>query len=185
TFLALTPLQTALLAILTAGTIVALYFLKLRHRRVVISSSILWRRVLDERQSHSLWEKLRRLLSIAIAITIAMLIALALARPEIDGRDSQVYFVSDGVTIHSTPSFVRRISVFESANNVGITAFEIRSIPSTPLGYEAYLEVQNFGQAAEAGITLSGTGGQRINKTVRLGTEEIYRDVFDLSQFAG
>src|SRR5262245_1578930 len=275
TFLALTPIQAALLAVLTAGTIIALYFLKLRHRRVVISSSILWRRVLDERQSHSLWEKLRRIISIAVAVTIALLIALSLARPEIesltgkneriaivmdtsptmntltsdgrtrwqhaverakalldsggattefriidtsgvaasafttdrnevrklidqmspktsdpefpkvDGRDSQVYFVSDGVTLHSTPSFVRRVSVFETANNVGITAFEVRSIPSTPLGYEAYLEAQNFGQPAEVGITLSGTGGQRINRTVKLGTEEIYKDVFDLSQFSG
>jgi len=275
TFLALTSVQAALLAILTAGTIVALYFLKLRHRRVVISSSILWKRVLDERQSHSLWEKLRRIISIVVAVTIALLIALSLARPEIasltgknerivlildtsptmntrtqdgktrwqravesakgllnsggpttefriidtagstasaftndrnelrrlvdqmsprtgdpqfprvDGTNSQVYFVSDGVSIHNTPSFVRRLSVYEPANNVGITAFEIRSIPSMPLDYEAYLEVQNFGRAAEVGIVLSGTGGQRINKTVRLGTEEVYKDVFDLSQFAG
>jgi hypothetical protein len=274
-FLALSPLQTALLAAVTAGAIISLYFLKLRHRRVLVSSSILWRRVLDERQAYSLWEKLRKIISIAVAITIGLLMAFALARPEIesltgrserivivldtsptmntrtgdgktrwqhaaaeakglldsggpttefrvidtsgvtassfttdrnevrklidemspktsdpqfpkvDGRDSQIYFISDGVAIHNTPSFVRRVSVYESANNVGITAFEIRSIPSTPLGYEAYLEVQNFGQPAEAGITLTGTGGQRINKTVRLGTEEIYKDVFDLSQFTG
>ena len=275
TFLAMTALQTVLLAALTSAAIIALYFLKLRHRRVVISSSILWRRVLDERQSHSLWEKLRRIISIAVAVTIALLIALSLARPEIasltgknervvivldtsptmntqtsdgktrwehavdrakglldtggpttefrvidtsgviasafttdrdearnlidhmspktadpqfprvDGTDSQVYFVSDGVTLHSTPSFVKRISVFEAANNVGITAFEIRAVPSTPLGYEAYLEVQNFGPAADVGLTIGGTGGQRTNKTVRLGTEEIYREVFDLSQFTG
>lgn len=274
-FLALTPFQTALLGVLTAGTVMALYFLKLRHRRVFISSSILWRRVLDERESHSLWEKLRKIVSIAIAVTIALLLALAIARPEIesltgknerivivldtsptmntqtsdgktrwqhaveqakglldgggpttefrvidtsaatasafttdrnevrrlidqmspkttdpvfpkvDGRDSQVYFVSDGVAFHSTPSFVRRVSVFESANNVGITAFEVRSLPSTPLGYEAYLEVQNFGQPAEVGVTLNGTAGQRINKTVRLATGEVYKDVFDLSEFAG
>jgi hypothetical protein len=275
TFLALTSLQTALLTVLTAGTIISLYFLKLRHRRVVISSSILWRKVLDERQSHSLWEKLRRIISIVIAVTIALLIALALARPEIesltgknerivividtsptmltqtqdgntrwqhaverakslldsggpttefrvidtsgvtasgfttdrnevrrlidqmspktadpafpkvDARNSQVYFISDGVALHNTPSSVRRMSVFESANNIGITAFEVRSIPSTPLGYEAYLEVQNFGKPAEVGIVLSGTGGQRVNKTVRLGSEEIYKEVFDLSQFMG
>jgi hypothetical protein len=274
-FLALSTFQTAILGLMTAATVIALYFLKLRHRRVFISSSILWRRVLDERQSHSLWEKLRRIVSIAIAVTIALLIALSVARPEIesltgknerivvvldtsptmntqtsdgktrwqhaveqaksvldgggpttefrvidtsaatasafttdrsevrrlidqmspkasdpqfpkvDGRDSQVYFVSDGVAIHNTPSFVRRISVFEAANNVGITAFEIRSVPSSPLGYEAYLEVQNFGQPAEVGITLSGTGGQRINKTLRLATDEVHKDVFDLSQFAG
>jgi len=274
-FLALTPLQTALLAAITAGTVIALYFLKLRHRRVFISSSILWRRVLDDRESHSLWEKLRRIVSIAVAVTIALLIAMSIARPEIesltgknqrivividtsptmnthtsdgktrwqhaieqakgildsggpttefrvmdtsaatasafttdrnevrrlidqmsprtsdprfpkvDGRDSQVYFLSDGVAIHNTPSFVRRISVFETANNVGITAFEIRSVPGSPQSYEAYLEVQNFGQPAEVGLALSGTGGQRINKTVRLATGEIYKDVFDLSQFAG
>ncbi len=65
TFLALTPLQTLLLATITAASIIAMYFLKLRHRRVVISSSILWRRVLDERQSHSLWEKLRQIISIS------------------------------------------------------------------------------------------------------------------------
>ena len=45
TFLALTPFEAAVLALLTTGTIVALYFLKLRHRRVVISSSILWKRI--------------------------------------------------------------------------------------------------------------------------------------------
>ena len=32
---------------------------------------------------------------------------------------------------------------------------------------------------------MSGAGGQRILRTVRLGTEETYKDVFDLSQFAG
>src|SRR5213594_5180442 len=274
-FLALGPFETAALAALTAGTVIALYFLKLRHRRVFVSSSILWRRVLDERQSHSLWEKLRKIISIVIAVTIALLIAMSLARPEIesltgknerivvvldtsptmntntsdgktrwqhaaerakslldsggpttefrvldtaevtasafttdrnevrklidtmssksaephfprvDGRAAQVYFISDGVAIHSTPSFVKRISVFEPANNVGITAFEIRSVPSTPLGYEAYLEIQNFGPPTEAALTLSGPGGQRIIKTVRLETEQTYKDVFDLSQFAG
>src|SRR5213596_3499232 len=275
TFLALTAAQAGLLAATTVAIIIGLYLLKLRHRRVLISSSILWRRVLDERESHSLWEKLRRIVSIVIAVTIALLIALSLARPEVesltgknerivivldtsptmntqtgdgqtrwqhaaarakdlldsggpttefrvidtsdntasafttdrnevrkligemspksaepqfpkvDGRDSQVYFVSDGVALHTAPSFVRRISVFEAANNVGITAFEIRSIPSTPLGYEAYLEVQNFGQPTEAGLTLSGPGGQRITRTVRLSRNEVFKEAFDLSGFGG
>src|SRR6266516_4144972 len=264
TFLALTAAQGGLLAATTVAIIIGLYLLKLRHRRVLISSSILWRRVLDERQSHSLWEKLRRIISIVIAATIALLIALSLARPEIEsltGKNERIVIVldtsptmntntsdgktrwqhaaerakslldsggpttefrvldtaevtasafttdrnevrklidtmssksaephfprADGRAIHSTPSFVKRISVFEPANNVGITAFEIRSVPSTPLGYEAYLEIQNFGQPTEAGLTLSGPGGQRIIKTVRLETEQIYKDVFDLSQFAG
>src|SRR5499426_1685216 len=98
TFLALSPLEAALLALLTSGAIVALYFLKLRHRRVVISSSILWKRVLDDRESHSLWEKLRTIISVLIAVTIALLIALSLARPEIEsltGKNERIVIVLD------------------------------------------------------------------------------------------
>jgi hypothetical protein len=275
TFLAFSPFLAVLLAAATSATVIALYLLKLRHRRVFVSSSLLWRRVLDERQAHSLWEKLRRIVSMAIAVTIALLIAVSIARPQIerltgkneqivivldtsptmrtqtsdgktrwqhavenakslldsggpttefrvldtagatasafttdrkevrklidtmsprsvdsqfpkvDGGRSDIYFVSDGVAIHNTPSNVKRISVFEPANNVGITAFEIRSIPSTPLGYEAYLEVENFGEAADAAIALTGAGGQKITKTVHLASAETYKDVFDLSQFPG
>src|SRR5438034_8964069 len=98
TFLALSPGLAALLAAATSAIIVALYLLKLRHRKVFISSSILWRRVLDERQSHSLWEKLRRIISILIAATIALLLAIALARPEIEsltGKNERIVIVLD------------------------------------------------------------------------------------------
>src|SRR2546429_1028571 len=106
TFLALTPLQAALLAALTTGMIVALYFLKLRHRRVFISSSILWRRVLDDRQSHSLWEKLRRIISIVVATTIALLIAMSLAGPEMEsltGKNERI-----AILLVTTPTSTRQ-----------------------------------------------------------------------------
>src|SRR5690348_11013201 len=98
TFLALTPLEALLLTLLTTGAIVSLYFLKLRHRRVVISSSFLWKRVLVDRQSHSLWEELRTIISVLIAVTIALLIALSLARPEIEsltGKNERIVIVLD------------------------------------------------------------------------------------------
>ena len=97
-FLALTPFQAFLLAAITAGTVIALYFLKLRHRRVFISSSMLWQRVLDERVKHSLRERLRRIISIALAVTIALLIALSLGRPQIEwltGRTQRIAIVLD------------------------------------------------------------------------------------------
>jgi len=275
-FLALSPLAAALLALATAGTIIALYFLKLRHRRVFVSSSLLWRRVLDEHQSHSLFEKLRWIISIIIAVTIGLLIAMSLARPEIealtgrnerivivmdtsptmgtvsrdgmtrwqhavaeaeglltsggpttefriadtagriassfttdraeirqllekirpvaaspqfpkvDSADSLVYFISDGVAIPQVSKNVKRISVFEKAQNVGITAFELRARPSIPPTYDAYLEVQNFGsEPTDAEITISGVGGQRVTKEIRLGTEETFQDVFNLTNFEG
>src|SRR5881392_1056701 len=98
TFLALTAAQAGLLAATTVAIIIGLYLLKLRHRRVFISSSILWRRVLDERQSHSLWEKLRKIISAAIAVTIALLIAMSLARPEIaslTGKNERIVIIVD------------------------------------------------------------------------------------------
>ena len=274
TFLALTSLQAALLALVTAGTVIALYFLKLRHRRTFVSSSMLWRRVLDEKRSHSLWERLRRIISIAVAVTIALLIAMALGRPEIeslggraerlvivldtspsmnartadgstrwqhaaarareimdngstaefriadtsaetaypfttdpvearrlidqlrpsgaeprfpavDSRNSTVYFVSDGVGLQDVPEFVQRVSVFEAANNFAITAFEIRPVPSNPLGYEAYLEVQNYGQPGEAQLTLRGGSNDNVTRTFRLETNGKFKEVFDLSNFEG
>src|SRR5688572_16017199 len=230
-FLAMTGIQAALLALVTSGAIVAFYFLKLRHRRVVIASSLLWKRVLDEREANSLWERLRRLISIVLAVIIGLLIALSIGRPEIrwltgstgrstivldtsptmlarrsDGRtrwqhatetafalvnssapsteirvadtsglvdsgftsdrhqmrmliermnpsfsnatgkfpaldvgseNNDVRFITDGVAPISHPAGVSIVSVFEEAENVGITAFEIRSIPSSPLAYEA------------------------------------------------
>jgi hypothetical protein len=275
-FLGLSALQTALLAVITTATIVALYFLKLRHRRVFVSSSLLWRRVLDERQSHSLFERLRWIISVIVATTIALLIAISLARPEVealtgknerivivmdtsptmaavtsdgktrwqhavehaenllnsggpttefrivdtnariassfttdrnemrqllqtmkplsgtpqfprvDAKDSLVYFVSDGVAIPQFPKDVKRISVFEKARNVGITAFEVRTRPTVPPTYDAYLEVQNFGpDAAEAEITISGVGGQRVNKHLTLAAEETFKEVYDLTPFEG
>src|SRR5437667_9032003 len=98
TFLALTAAQAGLLAAITVALIIGLYLLKLRHRRVLVSSSILWRRVLDERQAHSFWEKLRKIISIAVAVTIALLIAISLARPEVEsltGKNERVVIVLD------------------------------------------------------------------------------------------
>jgi hypothetical protein len=275
-FLALTGLQAALLALITAGAIVALYFLKLRHRRMVIASSMLWGRVLDERQAQSLWEKLRRLISILAAVVIGLLIALAIARPEIhwltgggertllvldtspsmlartsDGmtrwehavaaalktvnaaapssefrvadtagridaapttdrreireaiermkpisgmasfpeRDPQtvhVHFITDGVVPLAMPKGTIRESVFEEAENVAITAFEIRSTASSALAYEAYLEVHNYGkQDREVRLTIAGPGGQHIERALNLKAGGEFGGPFDLSKFEG
>jgi hypothetical protein len=274
-FLALTPLQALLLAAVTAGTVIGLYFLKLRHRRVLISSSMLWQRVLDEQVKHALRERLRRILSIALAVAIALLIAMSLARPEIqwltgtaqrivivldtspsmnartadgstrwahaverarqlvdsagaaaeiriadtsaatafpfttdhaearefiarlspqgveprfprlDGRDATVYVISDGVGLPGVPASAQRLSVYERASNVAITAFEVRRLPSNPLGYEAYLEIQNYGGAAPVTLTVNGTGQDTITRNVRMRAGETFKELFDLSRFQG
>lgn len=98
TFLALTPLQVALLCGLTTAVVLTLFFLKLRHPRIVVGSLLLWERLLQDKQHRSLLERLRRLLSLLLALTIALLIALALARPEavaITGEPREAVIVLD------------------------------------------------------------------------------------------
>src|SRR5205809_8049877 len=83
TFLALSSFQAALLALAVAGAVIALHFLKIYPHRVLVSSVVLWQRVLGEKLSRSLWERLQRIISILLAVTIALLIALSVGRPQI------------------------------------------------------------------------------------------------------
>jgi hypothetical protein len=288
-FLSVTAFQGLLLALLTTAVIVALYFLKHRRRRFVISSTLLWRRVLEHHLENSLFERLRRIVSVLVAVVIGLLVALAIARPEVDwltgrtrraiivldtsptmetrtgdGRsrwghavdtaldlinddvattqfriadtagqfdspftadreelrrliermhpviaparfpdiDSpvrvspqeprpsedapQIHFITDGVSDVDLPGGVNSISVFESAPNVGITAFEVRSMPSAALAYEAYLEIYNAGkEARRAEVTISGTGQQRIVRSINIPAGESFREALDLSKFEG
>jgi hypothetical protein len=275
-FVALTSLQAALLAAFTASVILALYFLRHKRERVVISSVLLWRRVLENRLENSIFEKLRRLLSILLALLTGLLVAMAIARPEIDlltgtarrvvivldtspsmqarttdGKTrwqhavdragaildagaantqfsivdtsdqlaqpfttdrtqlrraidglrpatnqpqfpdiddaaEDVYFITDGVARFSIPNGTASMSVFEAAPNVGVTAFEIRSVPAEAPTYEAYLEVGNFGSATRSiEITVTGSGGQRITRTAQLAAGGSYSEALDVSQFDG
>src|SRR2546428_12904284 len=82
-FLALTPFEATLLALAVACAVIALHFLKLYPHRVLVSSVVLWQLVLGEKFSRSLWERLQRIISILLAVTIALLIALSVRRPQI------------------------------------------------------------------------------------------------------
>src|SRR5438046_7168535 len=96
--LALTSFQAALLALAVAGAVIALHFLKLYPHRVLVSSVVLWQRVLAEKFSRSLWERLQRIISNLIAVTIALLIALSVGRPQIgavNGKMRRVAIVLD------------------------------------------------------------------------------------------
>jgi len=275
-FLALSPLAVTLLAVLTTVALIAMYFLKLRHRRIWIASSMLWSKVLDRREERSLWEKLRRILSILLAVVIGLLMVFAVARPEIpsltgttgrtmividtspsmlsrmsDGRsrwlhavemartvvassgsgtefrivdtsgqfdspytsdlaqvkrsldamrpiaatprfpesdDSgiQTYFISDGVVIPEVPQNVKKRIVYESAKNVGITAFEVRATATAQVAYEAYIEVTNFGADARmTTINVSEGGKGHISREARIPSGQSYSEILDLTAFDG
>ena len=273
TFLALSPFGAILLTLIVASAVIALHFLKIRPHRVFVSSAVLWQRVLGDNSSRSLWERLQRIVSILLAVTIALLIALSIGRPQtgaVNGKmrrivivldtsptmnartsdgstrwkhatekarallaespaaefriadtsgqtafpftpdrtellkfidrlapsnvqphfpnvaaGATVYLISDGVALEDVPQDVERFSVFERADNIGITAFDVRPVPSRLLEYEAYLEIQNYGRPAEIRLTLRGTDQERIARSLRLLTDARFRETFDLSNFHG
>lgn len=72
----------AWLLLATAGGVAAwLFLLKLRPPRVLVPSLLLWRRVLDESREMTLWERIRRAVSLMLSILIAVALALAIVRP--------------------------------------------------------------------------------------------------------
>jgi hypothetical protein len=59
----------------------ALFFIKLRPPRILIPSLSLWQRVLGASRELTLWERIRRAVSLVVTIAIAIVLALAVLRP--------------------------------------------------------------------------------------------------------
>jgi hypothetical protein len=71
----------ALLWALLAIPIVIFYILKIRVRRVPVSTVMFWEQVFEEKQARSIWQKLRHLLSLLMQLLLLCLLVAALAEP--------------------------------------------------------------------------------------------------------
>ncbi len=104
--------------------------------------------------------------------------------PMLAASDGELYFVSDGVMVDDVPPEAIIVSVFEAADNVGITAFEIRSVPVSPLEYQAFLEVTNASPGPkDVSIRISGSGGGRLGEDITLQPGESQGRTINLSSF--
>jgi hypothetical protein len=77
----LTPVFLALAGL--AIPIIILYMLRLRRREVVVSSNMLWHRLMQDREANTPWQRLRRNLLLLLQLLILAVLVLALARPYI------------------------------------------------------------------------------------------------------
>ena len=72
---------TAFAGLAIALPVLLLYMLRLRRREQVISSTFLWRQVVQDTEANTPWQRLRRNLLLFLQLLILLLMALALARP--------------------------------------------------------------------------------------------------------
>ena len=77
----LSPWIIALAAAVTVPPLVALYFLKLRRRELPISSTLLWKRAVQDLHVNSPFQRLRNNLLLLLQLLILLLAAVALGKP--------------------------------------------------------------------------------------------------------
>ena len=86
TLLGLTLQQLALAFGVVGAAVTVLYILKLRRRRVQVPFAKLWERVIQERESTSLFRRLKRLLSLLAQLLLLFLITAALGDPRLSSE---------------------------------------------------------------------------------------------------
>jgi von Willebrand factor type A domain/Aerotolerance regulator N-terminal len=75
----LSPL--ALLGLLFVPVVLAMYLLKLRRDQQVVSSTLLWQRLLTDVEANAPWQRLRRSLLLLLQLLLVLLLAFLAARP--------------------------------------------------------------------------------------------------------
>jgi len=96
------------------------------------------------------------------------------------------YVVTDGVLLGAPPADFTTISVFEQAENLGITGFDLQNVPGSPAQREAFIEVLNAGNKPRTTeIVISGAGEQRIAREVSIAANSVVTQTIDLSMFNG
>jgi hypothetical protein len=94
--------------------------------------------------------------------------------------------ITDGVSIGPVPVPARLESVFESVENAGITAFEVRPLPADPRRYLAYVELVNAsGIDKRIELNIAGVGGKRVSRVVPIAAGGVHDEMIDISSFDG
>ncbi len=74
---------------ITVPLLVSLYFLKLRRKRMDISSTLLWKKAIQDMQVNSPFQRLRKSLLLLLQLLLLAALLLAFARPTKEGLASQ------------------------------------------------------------------------------------------------
>jgi Aerotolerance regulator N-terminal len=92
--------------------------------------------------------------------------------------------VTDGVAALSPPRGTETCSVFQLADNVGITAFDVRPAPGYPGRYQGFVEVLNASPGAKrVELRVAGAGQSPITRLLEMPGTTTASEMFELSAF--
>src|SRR5262249_11587160 len=104
---------TGLLWASLAVPIVIFYILKIRLRRVPVSTILFWRQIFEEKKPRSLWQRLRHLLSLLVQLAFLCLLVGALAQPffawEINAARRVVLVIDNSASMNATDAVPNRL----------------------------------------------------------------------------
>src|SRR5262245_2155381 len=97
-----------------------------------------------------------------------------------------LHVLTDGVAAIDVPERAVIHSVFEAADNVAVTALEVRAFLADPLRYEAFVQIYNASPGPKH-VRLSLRGGERfaLSQELDLAPAELVDAAFDVSRFQG
>ena len=102
----LSPMSALIAAGITIPLLVSLYFLKLRRRRVTISSTLLWKKAIQDMQVNAPFQRLRRNLLLLLQLLVLAALLIALGRPTLRGMaqpgDRMVILIDHSVSMNAT-----------------------------------------------------------------------------------
>ena len=168
---------SALLWSLLAIPIVVFYILKIRLRRVPVSTVMFWNQIFDEKKPRSIWQRLRHLISLLLQLLFVILLMFALTDPFFPWEKLQakriVLVVDNSASMNTTDESPTRLEAAKEYGRSLIRGLRLRdqmaivsagSVPRVEMGLTSHQKTLR-----EALTTIRRTDGPtKVTEAVEL-----------------